>query len=265
VFALASEKKLDQLLETRWRVPARLRDIKRDPVKVLDAPDLTDDFYTSLVSWSSAGVLAIALHATVYLYDFARAKVETLCECPLEVTALTWDPDGKLLALGFGQERESTLEIWRREPHEKIRSYADRGSTVHTMSWTHGRLSTGALDGSIRCDDVRAAKHRIETRATAHESKVCGLAWRDDGTLLASGGNDNRLAIWDARNRAYLVKKDEAHAGAIRALAWCPWQANLLASGGGLQDGRLHFWNASTRARIASVETGSQVNRTVAQ
>ena len=31
-----------------------------------------------------------------------------------------------------------------------------------------------------------------------------------------------------------------------RALAWCPWQDNLLASGGGTADRHIRFWNTQT-------------------
>lgn len=32
-----------------------------------------------------------------------------------------------------------------------------------------------------------------------HSGEVCGLKWREDGELLASGGNDNVVNIWDGR------------------------------------------------------------------
>ncbi|RYY86081.1 hypothetical protein EON63_06395 [archaeon] len=41
----------------------------------------------------------------------------------------------------------------------------------------------------------------IHTRSYAsHTHEVCGLAWSPDSTLLASGGNDNLLCVWDARH-----------------------------------------------------------------
>ncbi|GKC22858.1 serine/threonine-protein kinase SRK2I, partial [Tanacetum coccineum] len=63
------------------------------------------------------------------------------------------------------------------------------------------------------------------------------------GEQLASGGNDNLLHIWDRRRMAsanapiqYLHRMRE-HTAPVKALGWCPFQANLLAScgvGGGL-------------------------------
>ena len=50
-----------------------------------------------------------------------------------------------------------------------------------------------------------------------------------------------------------------AHAAAVKALAWCPFQSNLLASGGGTADRSIKFWNTHTGALLNSIDTGSQV------
>nr|XP_012466493.1 unnamed protein product [Gossypium raimondii] len=46
---------------------------------------------------------------------------------------------------------------------------------------------------------------------------------------------------------------------AVKALAWCPFQSNLLATGGGGGDRTIKFWNTHTGACLNSVDTGSQV------
>ena len=35
----------------------------------------------------------------------------------------------------------------------------------------------------------------------------------------------------------------QGHKAAVKALAWCPWQRNLLATGGGSTDKTMRFWN----------------------
>ena len=47
---------------------------------------------------------------------------------------------------------------------------------------------------------------------------------------------------------------------AVKALAWCPWQSNLLASGGGTADRHIRFWNTTTGACINSIDTKSQIS-----
>ena len=46
-----------------------VRKIPRTPYKVLDAPQLQDDFYLNLVDWSSSNILAVGLHNAVYIYS----------------------------------------------------------------------------------------------------------------------------------------------------------------------------------------------------
>lgn len=48
-------------------------------------------------------------------------------------------------------------------------------------------------------------------------------------------------------------------ANSPQALAWSPWQSNLLATGGGTSDQTIHFWSSTTGARTSSLHTGSQV------
>jgi cell division cycle protein 20 (cofactor of APC complex) len=74
---------------------------------------------------------------------------------------------------------------------------------------------------------------------------------------LASGGNDNMLCIWSAGFEQQ--HRINAHQAAVRALAWCPFQSNLLASGGGTADRHIRFWNSSTGAQLNAIDTGSQV------
>ncbi|CAN6861902.1 unnamed protein product, partial [Brassica oleracea] len=83
------------------------------------------------------------------------------------------------------------------------------------------------------------------------------------GKQLASGGSDNVVHVWDAAissitTTQWLHRLGE-HTCAVKALAWCPFQSSLLATGGGGGDGSIKFWNTHTGACVNSVHTGSQV------
>lgn len=47
----------------------------------------------------------------------------------------------------------------------------------------------------------------------------------------------------------------------FQALAWCPWQPSLLATGGGSADKSIKLWNASSGKLENTINTGSQVRR----
>jgi len=46
------------------------------PFKVLDAPELMDDFYLNLVDWSSLNVLAVGLQKSVYIWSACTSIVK---------------------------------------------------------------------------------------------------------------------------------------------------------------------------------------------
>ncbi|CAF4187436.1 unnamed protein product, partial [Rotaria magnacalcarata] len=57
-----------------------IRRIPKVPYKVLDAPDLHDDFYLNLIDWSSSNVLSVGLGACVYLCNAQSNNVQLLCD-----------------------------------------------------------------------------------------------------------------------------------------------------------------------------------------
>jgi cell division cycle 20-like protein 1 (cofactor of APC complex) len=56
------------------------RRIPKVPYKVLDAPDLQDDFYLNLIDWSPSNVLSVGLGACVYLCNAQTNNVQLLCD-----------------------------------------------------------------------------------------------------------------------------------------------------------------------------------------
>ncbi|PIA15287.1 WD40 repeat-like protein [Coemansia reversa NRRL 1564] len=232
------------------------RRILNTPERVLDAPDLVDDYYLNLLDWSVGNALAIGLDQSVYLWNATTGDVSSLCQLEGEayIASVKWTADGTYLAIGTSS---GDVQIWDAESQSKIRTMAGHQARVGVMSWERHVLSSGCQDGSIWNHDVRVANHKT-AELIAHSSEVCGLTWRSDGALLASGGNDNLVNIWDARSVVPKFTKAQ-HTAAVRALAWSPWQLNLLASGGGSYDRHVHFWNTTTTARLNSIDTGSQV------
>ena len=76
-------------------------------------------------------------------------------------------------------------------------------------------------------------------------SLVCGLKWSPDNQYLASGGNDNKLFVWNSSS-IQPVHTFTEHLAAVKAIAWSPHHPGLLASGGGTADRCIRFWNTLT-------------------
>lgn len=79
-----------QLLESPRR---QLRSVCKTPYRVLDAPDLVDDFYLNLVDWSSTNVLGVGLGSCVYLWTAHNAAVSKLCDLAVNndtISSVSW-------------------------------------------------------------------------------------------------------------------------------------------------------------------------------
>jgi len=68
-----------------------LRSVSKVPFKVLDAPDLADDFYLNLVDWGNNNLLGVGLLNAVYMWDSASGRVTKLCDLGDDiVTSVNW-------------------------------------------------------------------------------------------------------------------------------------------------------------------------------
>ncbi|ETS81906.1 hypothetical protein PFICI_06908 [Pestalotiopsis fici W106-1] len=233
------------------------RRVATAPERVLDAPGLIDDYYLNLLDWSSENQVAIGLERTVYVWSAEEGSVNQLLETSADtyVSSVKWSGDGAYVSVGLGT---GEVQIWDVAEGQKIRSMFGHDTRVGVMGWNKHLLSTGARSGLVYNHDVRIAEHKV-AELVSHTSEVCGLEWRADGAQLATGGNDNLVSIWDARSLAVPKFTKTNHKAAVKALAWCPWNANLLATGGGSYDRHIHFWNTTSGARVNSIDTGSQV------
>ncbi|KAF2758571.1 WD domain-containing protein [Pseudovirgaria hyperparasitica] len=233
------------------------RRVATAPERVLDAPGLVDDYYLNLLDWSSGNQVAIGLERNVYVWSADSGSVVPLLECNADtyISSVKWSGDGAYVGVGLGS---GEVQIWDVEEGTKLRSMYGHDTRVGVMGWNKHILSTGARSGLVYNHDVRIAQHKV-AELVSHTGEVCGLEWRSDGSQLATGANDNLVSIWDARSLSAPKFTKTNHRAAVKALAWCPWQSNLLATGGGAHDRHIHFWNTTTGARTNSIDTGSQV------
>ncbi|KAF2127998.1 meiosis-specific APC/C activator protein AMA1 [Dothidotthia symphoricarpi CBS 119687] len=236
--------------QSRRRIPSA-------PERVLDAPGLVDDYYLNLLDWSSGNQVAIGLERSVYVWSADSGSVASLFECAADtyISSVKWSGDGAYVGVGLGT---GEVQIWDVEEQTKLRSMFGHETRVGVMGWNKHLLSTGARSGLVYNHDVRIAQHKV-AELVSHTGEVCGLEWRADGAQLATGGNDNMVNIWDARSLTAPKFTKTNHRAAVKALAWCPWQSNLLATGGGSNDRQIYFWNTTTGARINHIATDSQV------
>ena len=151
---------------------------------------------------------------------------------------------------------EGIVQIWDATTNRKTVSFPRHTARVGALAWNDHCIYSGSRDRFILQNDTRSS--RQERKLAGHRQEVCGLKWSPDRQLLASGGNDNRLLVWN-QSCINPIQIYTDHTAAVKAIAWSPHQQGLLASGGGTADRYIRFWNTLTAQSLQCIDTGSQV------
>lgn len=244
------------------------RHIPSAPERVLDAPALLDDYYLHVLDWSGGDRLAVALGSLVYVWHASAGDITCLAQLDesVYVSSVAWVGGGgggadTVLAVA---DSSGCVQLWDAVKQQRLRRMAGHRDRVGALSWNAHIVSSGSRAGDVHHHDVRCANHHVGS-FSGHVQEVCGVRWSPDGRLLATGGNDNQLLVWDSLAGLGTAAAEPLHAlnqhqAAVKALAWCPWSVHVLASGGGTADRTIRFWNGSTGQLFNTVTTNSQVS-----
>ena len=313
---------LHQMISTDYEYET-LRKIPQEPERILDAPNLIDNFYFNPIDWGSKNILSVCLGSYSYLWNYNSLETTLLTKNKYDIEYCTSNfmDNGVCIALGLNN---GDIELWDIEKKIKIRNLKGHNDRVGSLSWNGYNLYSGSKDTNILNHDVRIKNNIVMKLSGGHNKEICSLKWNLDFKYLASGGNDNLVCLWDVRgknnqkqnsiwdlinsqsdeedndslmeqeeneldsqnniinenNKGFLSKKNiniikeiekksenfiepisiiNKHKGPVRALAWSPWQRNVLATGGGKKDNYIRFYNADTKSVFGEYNTGSQV------
>ncbi len=200
--------------------PEKIRVLPKLPERVLDAPELSDDFYLNILDWSQKNILAIVLGPCIYLWNSETGQNSILTESSENVSSINWMNSGTCLAVGLGN---GAVQLWDICKNELLRTMPGHLDRVSALSWSEYTLSSGSRDSKIFNHDVRIKSH-VTSTYLGHKYEICGLKWSPDGTQLASGGGDNKICIWDV-NRSSNINallhemQHEASSGLVESIS----------------------------------------------
>ena len=247
-----------------------------------------DNYYVDLISFNDyTNTLAtIVGNGNVSLWNATTEKAEQLTSFHygIRATSVEWCKDENnpyLLAVGTNLDR---VQFWDTMSMKLVRTFCGHRGRIAALSWRNSNcVSSGGQDSFIFQHDTRCPNHYV-TSSKGHDEEVCGLKWNHDGTVLASGGSDNVVCLWDITmapsssakvgrysylSSACSVRPHQcwnAHKGAVKSLDWCPLRRGLLATGGGSADRCIKIWDTTASSPYSSspilknsVNTNSQV------
>uniref|UniRef100_A0A8C5VB19 Fizzy and cell division cycle 20 related 1 n=1 Tax=Microcebus murinus TaxID=30608 RepID=A0A8C5VB19_MICMU len=218
------------------------RKISKIPFKVLDAPELQDDFYLNLVDWSSLNVLSVGLGTCVYLWSACTSQVTRLCDLSVEGDSVT--------SVGWSER----LLVWNHSSLSPVQQYTEHLAAVKAIAWSphqHGLLASGGgtADRCIRFWNTLTGQplQCIDTG-----SQVCNLAWSKHANELVSthGYSQNQILVWKYPSLTQVAKLT-GHSYRVLYLAMSP-DGEAIVTGAG--DETLRFWNVFSKTRSTKVK-----------
>lgn len=246
------------VLKTLGKLP---RKVKSKPDRILEAPNIINDYYTFGIDWGHHDTLAVALDSSIYTWNTRSNKTQLLVDYPSVdgsyISCVAWKPRSSQIAVT--STCTEYVDLWDEPEETLVQKLRTNFQQIISMSWNNHLLSCGTIAGNILHYDVRLHTDQPSLVNRA-DDVVCGLKWSPNGTYLASGSN-NTVQIWDLRQLSGKrpLLSNNCHSSAVKALAWCPWKPHLLATGGGICDQTVKLWSSMNGKEKGFIKTSSQV------
>ncbi len=91
----------------------------------------------------------------------------------------------------------------------------------------------------------------LQKTLSGHSGYVYSVSFNPDGRLLASGGGDNTIKLWDVET-GHELKTLQGHSGYVYSVSFSP-DGRLLASGSGSGDYTIKLWDVETGKELQTL------------
>ncbi|KAI5456278.1 WD40-repeat-containing domain protein [Mariannaea sp. PMI_226] len=219
---------------------ARRRLVPAQPFRILNAPNLKDDFYCSPLAYSATSkTLAVCLGNLVYAWS-EDVGVQIMHGAPSEtwLTSISFSStEGGKSILGIGQSDGCLVlrSIYDGLPRFEVqqdypiacvswrpsctlrpsRNPFNPGVPVQTEDFVvgdeMGTLYYYMVEWPMGWEvsrDTWPGAITLLSKISVHSQQICGLAWAPDGKLFASGSNDNLCCLFEVDQILY---QDQTH------------------------------------------------------
>lgn len=158
-----------------------------------------------------------------------------------QICGLSWAPDGEYFATGANDNGCCLFDV----ADILKRPNAIRDSFGHELESVQGFLSELEIESDSN-DSLT-----FESSSNSHSGNFDLIS---EPGQRSDDNQDEILYISEGRQKHKWI-----HSAAVKAIAFCPWQRGLIATGGGSNDRAIHFYHTFSGACLATIDVQAQV------
>ena len=192
------------------------------------------------IQWQPQSLFfAVACYGRLSIYKVGSTEPVQQFAWRGSILKIAWSPDTSYIATG---NQDATVHFWFRRSGKDL-EMAGYPSKIRELSWNSSSdlLATGGGPAITiwNCSGKGPAGTRpIELKG--HIEPITALTFQAKGSLLASGGRDGRVCVWQIKKSGQLISGLE-FPSAISQLCWSDSDRRLAV---GTQDGKVAVMEA---------------------
>ncbi|KAI8989271.1 WD40-repeat-containing domain protein [Pilobolus umbonatus] len=194
-------------------------------------------------------IATAATNGAIILWDLNKIGRKTeriITEHSRAVNRICFQPENGNILLSASQD--GTMKCWDfRDPRNGARyRFEGKSESVRDVQFnpvSFYEFAAAFETGTIQKWDMRNPKALYDKKVSAHNGPCFTVDWHPNGKLVASGGRDKTIKVWDMttdnRRPLYTMRTTAS----VSRIQWRPGFDNEIASCALLTDSRIHVWD----------------------
>lgn len=184
------------------------------------------------------------------------------------VTAVAYAPDGTTIATGSGwrNNKDITVQLWDASTGKRKAKLAGHTKRITAIVYSPDgiTIATASRDSTVRLWDADMGKHKTTLKHrqgvnaalpwNRDANAVNAIVYSPDGNTIATGTQNGKVRLWDART-GRLKTKFTAHAFGVTSIAYSP-DSHTIAT---VSDGAAELWDGQTGKHRATITKHSRI------